>query len=179
VSATDSTATDGAATDGATDIRERIVRWADPVASAEILRGMSGLEGMRAMMEGRVPPPPIAATMNLRLAEVEEGRVVFVGDPGEFHYNPIGVVHGGFALTLADSALGCSIHTMLPAGVGYTSTDVQLRFVRPITVKTGPVRCEARAIHVGRSSGISEAKLTDSQGKLLATASTACMIFRP
>jgi len=129
-------------------------------------------------VEGRVPPPPIAATMNIWVAEVEEGRVVFVGEPGEFHYNPIGVVHGGFALTILDSALGVAIHTMLEPGVGYGTTDTQVRFVRPLTKETGLVRCEAKVQHVGRTTGIAQGTLVDKNGKLLATGTTACAITR-
>ncbi len=159
--------------------RERVIRWSDPHASAELARSMSGLDAMRAIKDGRIPAPPIGTLMNMWLAEVDDGRVVFEAEPGEYHYNPIGIVHGGFALTLADSSLGCAVYTKLPAGIGYGSTDVQLRFIRPITMSTGVVRCEAHAIHVGRTTGIAEAKLTDRAGKLLAVATTACAIFRP
>ena len=123
--------------------RERLVTWEDPLASASSLRDLSGLEAIRAVRDGRVPPPPIARLMNFTIVEADEGRVVFEGYPGEEHYNPIGVVHGGFALALFDSAMGCAIHTTLPQGVGYTTTDVQVRFIRGITKDTGPVRCEA------------------------------------
>jgi uncharacterized protein (TIGR00369 family) len=158
--------------------RERLVRWEDPQASLAIVAGLSGLDAMRLMVEGKVPPPPIAQLMNIRLVEVEEGRVVFEGEPGEEHYNPIGIVHGGFALTILDSALGCAIHTSLPAGTRYATTDVQVRLVRALTKDTGRVRCEARVQHVGRSIGISEGTLVDGKGKLLATGTTACAIMR-
>jgi len=140
---------------------------------------MSGIDALRAIAEGRAPAPPIAVLMNFSITEVEEGRVVFEGEPQEYHYNPIGVVHGGFALTLLDSTLGCAVHSTLPAGVGYTSTDVQTRFIRGITIETGRVRCEATVLHVGRTTAIAEAKLTDRSGKLLAVGTSACAIFRP
>lgn len=140
---------------------------------------MSGLEALRTMVSGKVSPPPIALLLGFALVQVEEGRAVFEGVPAEYHYNPIGVVHGGFALTLMDSALGCAVHSTLPAGVAYTTTDVQVRFVRAITKDTGLVRCEAKVVHVGRSTGISEGRLTDRSGKILATGTTACAIFRP
>jgi uncharacterized protein (TIGR00369 family) len=159
-------------------IRERLVRWEDPLASASALRELTGLEGIRAVRDGRVPPPPIAVLMGFRIAEADEGRVVFEGYPGEEHYNPIGVVHGGFALTLFDSAMGCAIHTTLPQGVGYTTTDVQVRFIRGITKDTGPVRCEATAVHVGRSTAVAEAKLYDGERRLLGTGTTACAVLR-
>ena len=159
-------------------VRERIVRWEDPLASAAALRGLSGIEAMRAVRDGTVPPPPIARLMNFTFTEVDEGRVVFEGYPGEEHYNPIGVVHGGFALTLFDSAMGCAVHTTLPPGVAYTTTDVQVRFIRGITKDSGPVRCEATVVHVGRSTAVAEAKLRDGAGRILGTGTTACAILR-
>ncbi len=159
-------------------VRERVVRWQDPQIALRAIEGMSGLEMLRAMIAGNVPPPPIAALMNIRLVAVELGSAVFEGEPGEEHYNPIGVVHGGFALTLFDSALGCAVQSALPAGVRYTTTDVQVRLIRGITKDTGPVRCEAKVVHVGRSTGIAEARMTDGAGKLLGIGTTACAIFR-
>jgi uncharacterized protein (TIGR00369 family) len=159
--------------------RELLIRWEDPLPGAERLRALSGLDAMRAVRDGLVPPPPIALLMGFTVTEVDEGRVVFEGTPGEQHYNPIGTVHGGFALTLFDSALGCAIHTLLPSGVGYTTTDVQVRFVRGMTKETGPVRCEATAVHAGRSTAIAEAKLRDGTGRLLGIGTTACAILRP
>jgi uncharacterized protein (TIGR00369 family) len=159
--------------------RERLVQWEDPLASAASLRAMTGLEAIRAVRDGVVPPPPIAKLIGFAIVEADEGRVVFEGYPGEEHYNPIGVVHGGFALALFDSAMGCAIHTMLPQGVGYTTTDVQVRFIRAITRETGPVRCEGIAVHVGRTTAIAEAKLRDGTGRILGTGSTACAVFRP
>ncbi len=159
-------------------VRERVVRWQDPQIALRAIEGMSGLEMLRAMIAGNVPPPPIAALMNIRLVAVELGSAVFEGEPGEEHYNPIGVVHGGFALTILDSALGVAIHTMLEPGVGYGTTDTQVRFVRPLTKETGLVRCEAKVQHVGRTTGIAQGTLVDKNGKLLATGTTACAITR-
>jgi uncharacterized protein (TIGR00369 family) len=159
--------------------RERLVTWEDPLESSGALREMTGLEAIRAVRDGRVAPPPIARLMNFTITEVEEGRVVFEGYPGEEHYNPIAVVHGGFALTLFDSAMGCAIHTTLPQGVGYTTTDVQVRFIRAITKDTGPVRCEAKVVHVGRSTAVAEATLRDGKGRVLGTGTTACAVLRP
>jgi uncharacterized protein (TIGR00369 family) len=158
--------------------RERIVRWEDPLASAGAMRELSGLEAIRAVRDGLVPPPPIANLMGFRIAEADAGRVVFEGEPGEEHYNPLGAVHGGFALTLFDSAMGCAIHTMLEAGVAYTTTDVQVRFIRGMTKDTGTVRCEATVVHVGRSTAVAEAKLFDSAGRVLGIGTTACAVLR-
>ncbi|MGD1065714.1 MAG: PaaI family thioesterase [Vulcanimicrobiaceae bacterium] len=158
--------------------RERIVRWEDPAASLELVRTSAGIDALRLLVSGAAAPPPIAVLMNIRLAEVDEGHAVFEGDPGEEHYNPIGSVHGGFALTIMDSALGCSIHTLLPAGVGYTTSDVQVRFIRGMTKETGTVRCEGTALHVGRSTAVAEAKLYDGERRLLAVGTTTCAILR-
>jgi len=158
--------------------RERVVRWTDPAEGLAFVRTSSGLDAMRAMMAGTIAPPPIAMLMNIRIVEVESGRAVFEGEPGEEHYNPIGLVHGGFALTILDSALGCSIHAALEAGVGYATTDVHVRMIRPITKDTGIVRCEASLRHLGRTTAIAEGTLVDRAGKLLATGTTACAILR-
>lgn len=159
--------------------RERLIQWEDPIATAAALRTYSGIDGLRAIMTGELPPPPIGVLMRFRLVEAEVGRVVFEGDPGEDHYNPGGTVHGGFALTLFDSALGCAIQSTLPVGVGSTTTDTQVRFIRGISKDTGPVRCEATAIHVGRTTGVAEAKLYDAQRRVLGIGTTACAVLRP
>jgi uncharacterized protein (TIGR00369 family) len=141
---------------------------------------MSGLDYIRAVFEGRLPPPPIAATMDFTGAEAEEGRAVFVGEPGEYLYNPIGVVHGGFAMTLLDSAMGCAIHTTLGVGEGYTSLETSVNFVRPITSETGPVRCEGKVLHRGGRVATAEGRLTSQKtGKLLAHGTTTCLVMRP
>jgi uncharacterized protein (TIGR00369 family) len=139
---------------------------------------MSGLEYVRAIRAGELPPPPIAVVLNFAIVEAEEGRTVFEGEPGEEHYNPIGVVHGGYASTLLDSALGSAVHTTLPAGAGYTSQTLEVKYLRPITRETGLVRCEAHVVHRGRKTATSEAKLTAaSSSKLLATGTSTCLII--
>lgn len=158
--------------------RRRTLVWQDPVATAAAGATMSGIEYMRAVVRGEVPPPPIAVTMRLRPVELEEGRVVFEGEPGEEHYNPIGVVHGGYAATLLDSALGCAVHTTLPAGVAYTSLGLEAKFVRPITRDTGRVLCEAKVLYRGRKQATAEARLTAAEGgKLIAHGIATCMIL--
>jgi uncharacterized protein (TIGR00369 family) len=158
--------------------RRRTLVWQDPVATASTGTSMSGMDYMRAIVSGQVPPPPIAVTMRLRPIELEEGRVVFEGEPGEEHYNPIGVVHGGYAATLLDSALGCAVHTTLPPGVAYTSLGLEAKYVRPITRDTGRVLCEARVLHRGRRQATCEANLTAAaDGKLLAHGTATCMIL--
>ena len=158
--------------------RSRTLVWQDPVATAAAGATMAGIDYMRAIVAGELPPPPIAVTMRLRPIELEEGRVVFEGEPGEEHYNPIGVVHGGYAATLLDSALGCAVHTTLPAGQGYTSLGLEAKFVRPISRDTGRVLCEANVIYRGRKQATAEAKLTAAaSGKLLAHGQATLMIL--
>ena len=160
------------------EIRTRTITWQDPVASAAVGAEMAGLDYVRAIRSGEIPPPPIAVVMNFSIELLEEGRAAFVGEPGEEHYNPIGVVHGGYASTILDSALGCAVHTTCPAGVGYTSQTLEVKYLRPITRDTGPVRAEAIVVHRGRRNAVSEAKLTAADsGKLLASGTSTCLII--
>lgn len=160
------------------EIRERLVRWEDPQQTIGFVRQSTGLEALRAVRDGTVPAPPISVLINFKLLTVDEGRVVVEAYPGEEHYNPIGSVHGGFALAVCDTAMSCAVHSLLPAGVGYTTTDIQVRFIRGMTKETGPVHCEGIALHVGRSTAVAEGKLRDGAGKLLAVGTTACAILR-
>jgi len=159
--------------------RERTFTWDDPLRGARAARQMTGMEYLRAMMAGEFPPPPIAHTLGFTLDTVEEGRAVFGVEPAEYHYNPIGMVHGGVAATLMDSAMGCAVHSRLPAGVGYTTLEMKINLLRAITMDTGPVRCEGTVIHLGRTTALAEAKMTDAQGRLLAHATSTCMLLRP
>jgi uncharacterized protein (TIGR00369 family) len=157
--------------------RTRTLVWQDPVPTAAAGATMTGMEYMEAVSAGEVPPPPIAVVMRMRPAELSEGRCVFEGEPGEEHYNPIGVVHG-YAATLLDSALGCAVHTTLPAGVGYTSLGLEAKYVRPITRDTGRVLCEANVLYRGRKQATAEATLIAADsGTLLAHGSATCMIL--
>jgi uncharacterized protein (TIGR00369 family) len=158
--------------------RKLTVSWEDPMPGAKAARTMAGLEYLRAIADGKLPPAPFADLIGFEISEVEEGRVVFEVEPGEHHYNPIGSVHGGLACTLFDSAMGCAVHTMLPAGAGYTTLEIKVNFLRPITAKTGRVFCEGRAIHVGGRTATAEARLTDDSGRLYGHATTTCMVFR-
>ena len=158
--------------------RTRTFTWEDPRSLAEAARGLSGLEFLRKVVSGELPRPPISALMNFGLAELSEGRAVFTVEPAEYHYNPIGVVHGGLAATLLDSAMGCAVHSTLPAGAGYTTLEVKVNFVRALTAETGLVRCEAEVIHVGGRTATAEGKMLDAAGKLYAHATTTCIIFR-
>jgi uncharacterized protein (TIGR00369 family) len=160
--------------------RRRLVTWQDPVPVAAAGAELSGLDYMRAIAAGELPPPPIAVLLNMGPVEFEPGRAVFEGRPGEEHYNPIGVVHGGYAATLLDSALGCSVQTTLPAGVGYTTVSLEVKYVRPLTRDIERVRAAAEVVHRGRRQATAEARLTDADtGKLLAHATTTCLVIGP
>lgn len=160
------------------DVRQRSYTWVDPKVDPSEIIGLTGLEQMQAIIDGKLPPAPIAATLNFTLNLVEKGRVIFEGTPGEWAYNPIGTVHGGYPATLLDSALGCCVHTMLPAGQAYTTVELKVNMVRAIMHDTGALLCEGKVVHVGSRMATAEARLTGKKdGKLYAHGSTTCMIF--
>ena len=138
----------------------------------------SGLELMQMMARGDVPPPSISQTMGMAAAHVEQGRVVFEAVADERHLNPLGSVHGGFAATVLDSVTGCAIHTMLEAGVGYGTIDLQVKFLRPVPLGE-TLRAEGKVVHVSRNIATSEGRLGTAEGTLLATATATCFIKRP
>jgi uncharacterized protein (TIGR00369 family) len=158
--------------------RTRSYDWQEPMIGAASVRTMSGIDFLRAIVSGDIPTPPMGMTLDFKLIEVEPGRAVFGCQPAEFHYNPIGVVHGGLAATLCDSALACAIQTLLPLGTAYATVELHINLVRPITRDTGYLRAEANAIHVGRQMGTSEVRLVDSEGKLYAHGTTTCLIYQ-
>jgi uncharacterized protein (TIGR00369 family) len=141
-------------------------------------RALSGLEYMRQLMTGEREPSGMARLMNMRLVEVEEGRAVFAVEPDERHYNGLGIAHGGLAATLLDSALGCAINTMMTAGRVFTTLEMKVNYVRPLTAETGEVRCEAQVLHVGGRVATAEGRLVDARGKLYAHGTATCMLFR-
>ena len=145
-----------------------------PLDQARTLDGLSLFKGLLA---GRLPAPPIAKVLGFRVAEVELGRVVFTYTPVFDHYNPLGTVHGGIAATLLDSVMGCSVHTMLKAGIGYTTVEIKVSYVRAMTDKTGPVRVEGKVINVGSRIATAEGRLYDKDARLLAHGTTTCLIF--
>jgi len=158
--------------------RELTVRWQDPLASAGQLAGLSGLEAMQKIVAGDIPRPPISALLDFGVIEVEHGRAVFFADPGEQHYNPIGVVHGGLAATLLDSAMGCAVHTTLEAGVAYTTLELKVNLVRAIRAETGRIVADGRVIHRGGKVATVEGKLTSAaDGKLLAHGTSTCLVI--
>jgi uncharacterized protein (TIGR00369 family) len=156
----------------------RTYTWEDPMVAASASATMSGLEFLTAMADGSLPRPPIMATLGFSGLTVGPGWARFTFEPGEHHYNPIGSVHGGVAATLLDSALGCAVHSTLEAGVGYTTVDLQVSFVRPLTSSSGVVRCEGRIIHAGGRVATAEARITDADERLYAHGTATCLILR-
>ena len=141
---------------------------------------MTGLEFLRAIAAGELPGAPIADLLGFAPVEAEEGRVVFAAVPEQRHYNPIGSVHGGLAATLLDSAMGCAVHSTLPAGVGYTTLELKVNFVRPITSETGRILCEGTLVHRGGRVATAEGRVfAEADGALLAHGTTTCLIFAP
>jgi uncharacterized protein (TIGR00369 family) len=138
---------------------------------------LSGLDFLRAMAAGKVEGPRISHTMGFRLVEIERGRAVFEGAPGPHLLNPLGAVHGGYALTLIDSACGCAVHSELDAGIGYTTVETKANFTRPIDPEGGPVRCEGRVLSRGRQIATAEAFLRSAEGKLLAHGTSTLIIL--
>jgi uncharacterized protein (TIGR00369 family) len=147
------------------------------VTPPEVMAGMAGIDFVRAIFNGKLPAPPIMQTIEPFDSTAEPGVVVMHSIPGFRHYNPIGLVHGGYAATLLDSVMGLTIHTMLPAATGYTTLEFKVSFIKGLTTDTGPVRSEGRTLHVGRRAATAEARITDAKGRLLAHATTTCLIF--
>jgi uncharacterized protein (TIGR00369 family) len=147
------------------------------VTPTELVASMPGIDFVRAMFEGRLPSPPIMQTVEPFDCSAEPGVVVLHSIPGFRHYNPIGSVHGGYAATLLDSAMGLAVHSALPAGSGYTTLEFKISFIRGMTKDTGAVRSEGRTLNVGRRAATAEARITDAKGRLLAHATTTCLVF--
>jgi uncharacterized protein (TIGR00369 family) len=147
------------------------------VTPPEVMASMAGLDFVRGILDGSLPVPPIMQTIEPFNSSAEQGVVVMHSIPGFRHYNPIGSVHGGYAATLLDSAMGLAIHTMLPPGTGYTTLEFKISFIKGLTHDIGPVRSEGRTLSVGRRAATAEGRITDSKGRLLAHATTTCLVF--
>lgn len=158
--------------------RERTYGWDDPAILAAEVGKRSGREFLDAIGTGELPVPPASATTGIVPQEIGDGTAVFALEPAEWHYNPLGSVHGGILSTLADTALGCAVHSRLPAGVGYTSLDLVVKFTRAATVDSGVLTCEGRVITMGRRTATAEARITDASGRVIAHAVTTCLILR-
>jgi uncharacterized protein (TIGR00369 family) len=157
--------------------RSRTYAWGDPFETVRAAAEVSGLELLRRIMAGELAPPPIADTLDFDLVEVEPGRAVFEGVPAEFHYNPIGVVHAGYAVTLLDSAMGCAFVTTLEPGTSWTTLELKTSFTRALTVDTGRVRCVGSVLHRGRRVSTTEARIVDGRGRLCAHATSTILVL--
>ena len=157
-------------------LRTRTVTWADPIAAARAGAAMSGIEYLQALADGRIAAPPFAALLGFEFDAIAPGRVVFAVVPGEHHYNPIGVAHGGLAATLLDSAMGCAVHSLLPAGRFYTSLEIKINFVKAIKHDTGRLRAIGHVVHLGRTTATAEGRLIDAQDVIFAHGSTTCIV---
>ena len=167
------------ANDAGAPQRTRTFSWQDPLAAASAGAALPGLDYIHAIIAGTIPPPPIAQLLGFEIVEAQEGRAVFAMLPAEWMYNPLGMVHGGVAATLLDSCMGCAVHTTLPAGVAYTTTDLQVRYVRAMSNATGRVLAEGRVVHAGRRTATAEGRLlVEEDDTLVAHASTGCVILR-
>lgn len=158
-------------------MRSLTVVWQDPSALAQAGRSMSGIDFLRAIRDARLPAPPIAELLGFRLVEVDTGHAVFELQPGEQHYNPIGMVHGGIAMTLLDSAMGCAVHSHMPPGGAYTTLEAKTNLVKAITAETGTLRAIGKVVHVGSRVATAEGRLVDAAGRLHAHATTTCLVL--
>ena len=159
--------------------RTRTFSWEDPATTAALGRRMSGLEVMRAIVAGALPPPPIARLLDIALIEADRGRVLFAMEPAEWMYNVIDSVHGGIAATLLDSCMGCAVQTTLAAGAGYATGDLHVRYIRPMSQASGRVLAQGAVIHVGSRTAAAEGRLfLESDGSLLAHGTTGCVLLR-
>ncbi len=157
--------------------RSKTVTWDDPMATAQAGRGQEGLDFLRTMVAGEVPPPPIANLLGMSLVSVSSGSAVFTLTPDESMYNPIGVVHGGIVCTLLDSALGCALHTTLPAGKGYTSVEIKVSYLKAVRPSSGLLTATGRVVRAGSRVGFTEGEVTDASGALVATATSTLLVF--
>jgi uncharacterized protein (TIGR00369 family) len=166
-------------TEPETQQRQRTFTWTDPTEIVAAAAGLSGAEFFAAIEAGTIPSPPLMQALDFDGVSFGEGRAAFRLTPREFHYNPLGTVHGGVFATMLDSACGCAVHTMLPAGVRYTSLDLSVKYLRPVTVDTGPITAEARVVHLGRRTALAEGQITDAAGKVCVTATSSCLVMHP
>jgi uncharacterized protein (TIGR00369 family) len=158
--------------------RKRIITWQDPMKGAKEAQGLSGYDYLQAMLADKLAMPPILATLDMHVAEIEPGRVSFTFQPQEFHYNPIGSVHGGVITTILDSAMGCSIHSLLEAGTGYTTLELKVNFLKAVTTKQGQLKAIGKVIHQGNRTALIEAQLIDGNNTVYAHAVSTCLILK-
>lgn len=158
--------------------RERTHGWADPKALAEKAKSMSGFDFLNGILNGETPQAPVAETLDFHPLSLEPGKVVFEYEPREYHYNPIGTVHGGVISTILDTAMGCALQSRLSHGVAYTTLELKVNFLKAVTSERGKLKAEGRIIHLGRTTALVEADLKDDNGTLYAHGVSTCMIFK-
>jgi uncharacterized protein (TIGR00369 family) len=160
--------------------RERVIDWQAPGAVAKAAAAMSGLEAMCAIRDGFLPPPPMARLIGFRLGIAEPGRIVMELDPHESLENTIGLLHGATAAALLDTAMGCAISTMLPAGQSSVTLDLKLTYLRPLSVRSGTISAEGKLVKLGRQTSYAEGFVRDGAGNLAVHATaTFSMIGEP
>ena len=157
--------------------RSRTITWYDPAVTAAGMQGRSGLEFLQAMAAGELPGPPIGSHFDMRAVSVTAGEVVFACTPDDSAYNPIGLIHGGLLCTLLDSVAGCAVHSTLPAGVGYTSIEISVRYLRPVRADGSELAATGRIVKPGRRVAVADGEVRDATGQLVATATTSCLIL--
>jgi uncharacterized protein (TIGR00369 family) len=178
MSATDITET-GKPRDGWGAPRRKAISWYDPVLLGAAGAELPGRDFLQAVIDGRLPPPPIASLISAQLVSVDEGEAVFRCTPDESSYNPIGMVHGGLLCTLLDSAAGCAVHTLLPAGTGYASIEIKVSFLAPVRAGGSEIEVRGRALRVGKRVAFAEAHARDDSGQLVGHATTSIVVMRP
>ena len=161
------------------DLRRKAVTWNDPATLATVAGALPGREFLQAIIDGRLPPPPIANLIGARLVSVDAGEAVFRCAPDESTYNPIGMVHGGLLCTLLDSAAGCAVHTLLPAGAGYGTIEIKVSFLEPLHANVGEIEIHGHALRVGRRVAFAEAHARDTHGRLVGHATTSIAVTHP
>lgn len=161
----------------ARDPRETTIAWGDPTIGLKQMPHLDGIDFLQKIADGEIPGAPIGAHIGMELTEVERGKVTFTCRPDESHYNPIGTVHGGLVCTLLDSVLGCAAHSLLPAGMGYTSIDINVSYLRPVTADSGPLVATGRVTKPGRRVTFAEGEVVDAAGKTVATATSSLLVF--
>ncbi len=157
--------------------RRRIVEWADPRAIAAAGQALAGIDFLRALMAGKIPPPPAIQLLGIELVSVDPGTARMCMPAAEYLFNPLGSVHGGSLATLLDSVMGCAVHATLPLGRGYTTLEFKLNFLRAATERSGLLTAVGQVVHAGRQQAVAEGRLSDASDRLVATASTTCLLF--
>lgn len=158
--------------------RTKTISWQDPSEGVGQIHKMSGLDFFQAISDGKIPFPPLLHTLDFKVASIIKGEAIFSFQPQEFHYNTLGTVHGGVISAILDSAMGCSLHSLLPAGTGYTTLELKVNFLKSITIKTGELIATGKVIHAGSRTALVEAQLTSNSNTIYAHATSTCLIIK-